>query len=81
MTTNEIPNQATAPQPDNSPGSMRRVMTLCDFRLLLVCGSTRRCSGSLVLVTTAWNATRPGLRAFTNSCTAATLPHDKEPHS
>ncbi|MGA7758187.1 MAG: MFS transporter [Ilumatobacteraceae bacterium] len=39
------------------------------------------CSGSLVLVTAAWSATRPGLRAFTNSFTAADLPHDKEPHS
>ena len=39
------------------------------------------CSGGLVLVATAWSATRPGLRAFTNSFTEADLPHDKEPHS
>ncbi len=36
-------------------------------------------SGGLVLVTTAWSATRPGLRAFTDSLTAADSPHDKEP--
>ncbi len=38
-------------------------------------------SGVLVLVTTAWSATRPGLRAFTDSLTAADSPHDKETES
>ena len=38
-------------------------------------------SGSLVLVTIAWSATRPGLRAFTDSFTAAAMPHHKEPHA
>ncbi len=38
-------------------------------------------SGSLVLGATTWIATRPGLRAFTDSITAADSPHDKETHS
>jgi hypothetical protein len=38
-------------------------------------------SGGLVLATTAWSATRPGLRAFTNSLTTADLPPNKEPES
>ena len=35
-------------------------------------------SGGLVLAATAWIATQPGLRAFTDSITAADSPHDKE---
>ncbi len=35
-------------------------------------------SGGLVLAVTAWIATQPGLRAFTDSITAADSPHDKE---
>ncbi len=38
-------------------------------------------SGGLVLATTAWSATRPGLRAFTDNLTSADSPHDKEPES
>ncbi|MEZ5372895.1 MAG: MFS transporter [Microthrixaceae bacterium] len=37
-------------------------------------------SGGLVLGTTAVVATRPGLRAFTDSLTESTSSHEKEPH-
>jgi len=41
-------------------------------------GSMRRV---MTIQISASSATRPVLRAFTNSFTAAGLPHDKEPHS
>lgn len=56
MTTTEIRDQATAPPPDNSPGSMRRVMTLRDFRLLLVGTSTSLLGDQFALIAIPWLA-------------------------
>ncbi len=56
MTTTEIPNQVAASSPETSPGSMRRVMTLRDFRLLLVGTATSLLGDQFALIATPWLA-------------------------
>ena len=55
MTITETPNRA-ASAPDASPGSMRRVMTLRDFRLLLAGASTSLLGDQFALIATPWLA-------------------------
>ncbi len=54
MTTSETPDRTTARPPDTSPGSMRRVMTLRDFRLLLTGASTSLLGDQFALIATPW---------------------------
>ncbi len=54
MTTNETATQATEESPDAPAASMRRVMGLRDFRLLLAGASTSLLGDQFALIATPW---------------------------